>query len=323
MLNPSSSSIILTSIIILIINQIPYVLAQVPEINLMGQEYKWEPFGAAKISQNDTGLNISVKTDFRDELWSRAYLTTQINSTTNRSMILDIGYASSTSEGSISEYGSTASLAKAKFQAEFRDRNSDKILWSAALNNTNGQQVNQKFTLPGNIINQPVEFRLYIMTNGPGQHVLDVSKATLTASVPEPNLTASVPEPNLTASVPEPNLTASVPEPNLTASVSPNGNSDLVNLNIGVKQNPISPGEQQTVTLIASDPITGEPLDPIFVRLTIKDPSGNVIKDYTDNDGNLSPTFIIGENDIGTFMILGSALQAGVESSKSLTFEVQ
>ncbi|HEX5921130.1 MAG TPA: hypothetical protein VFY55_05065 [Nitrososphaeraceae archaeon] len=100
-------------------------------------------------------------------------------------------------------------------------------------------------------------------------------------------------------------------------------NSNLVNLDISVKQNPISPGEEQTVTLTASDPITGEPVDRIFVHLTIKDPSGNVVKDYTDIDGKLSLTFVIGEDEIGTFIVLGTALQAGVESSESLTFQVQ
>ncbi|HXV89474.1 MAG TPA: hypothetical protein VD710_10355, partial [Nitrososphaeraceae archaeon] len=131
--------------------------------------------------------------------------------------------------------------------------------------------------------------------------------------VPEANMTAEVPE------VPEANMTAEVPE----ANVPQVNNSNLVKLDISVKQNPISPGEEQTVTLTASDPITGEPLNRIFIHLTIKDPSGNIVKDYTDIDGKLSLTFVIGENDVGTFTILGTASQAGVESIKSSTFQVQ
>src|SRR6187455_2423534 len=154
-----------------------------------------------------------------------------------------------------------------------------------------------------------------------------VPEANLSANVPVPeaNLSANVPVPeaNLSANVPVPeaNLSANVPVPE--ANIPQNNNSGLVKLDIGVKQNPISPGEEQTVTLTASDPITGEPIDRIFVHLTIKGPSGNIVKDYTDNDGKLSPTFVIGENDVGTFTILGTALQAGVESRKSLTFQVQ
>ncbi|HEY7695994.1 MAG TPA: hypothetical protein VH797_07840, partial [Nitrososphaeraceae archaeon] len=154
----------------------------------------------------------------------------------------------------------------------------------------------------------------------------EVPEANLTAAVPE---TPEVPEANLTAAVPE---TPEVPEANLTAAVPPQANltdvptqnnTGLVNLQLSIKQNPIAPGEQQTVTLIASDPVTGAPLDRIFVHLTIKDPDGNIVKDYTDNDGQLSPSFVINEGEVGPFTVLGTALQAGVESSKSLTFQVQ
>jgi polyhydroxyalkanoate synthesis regulator phasin len=153
--------------------------------------------------------------------------------------------------------------------------------------------------------------------------------------IPEVNITeAEVPEANVTEAevpeIPEVNITeAEVPEANVTeaevpeANVPQDNNSNLVNLNISVKKDPISPGEEQTVTLTATNPITGEPLDRIFVHLTIKDPSGNVVKDYTDNDGKLSPTFIIGADRVGTFTVLGAALQAGIESSKSLTFQVE
>lgn len=125
------------------------------------------------------------------------------------------------------------------------------------------------------------------------------------------------------SNVPEANLTTTeTTESNLTAFPTQN-NTGLVNLELSIKQNPIAPGEQQTITLIASDPITGAPVDRIFVHLTIKDPAGNIVKDYTDNDGQLSPSFVINEGEVGTFTVLGTALQAGVESSKSLTFQVQ
>ena len=150
------------------------------------------------------------------------------------------------------------------------------------------------------------------------------NEVNVTADVPEPeaNVTAGVPEvpeANVTAGVPEANVTAGVPE----ANVPQDNNSNLVKLDISVKQDPITTGEEQTVTLIASDPTTGKPLERIFVHLTITDPSGNVLIDYTDNDGQLSPTFIISEDAVGTFTILGTASQAGVESIKSLTFQVQ
>jgi hypothetical protein len=100
-------------------------------------------------------------------------------------------------------------------------------------------------------------------------------------------------------------------------------NSDKISLDLSVEHNPISAGERQTVSLTASDPATGNTLDRVFLRLTIKDPSGNIVKDYTDNDGTLEPSFRINEDVTGTFSVLASASQAGIETTKSITFVVQ
>jgi len=100
-------------------------------------------------------------------------------------------------------------------------------------------------------------------------------------------------------------------------------NSDKITLDLNVEHNPISAGERQTVTLTASDPATGNPLDRVFLRLTVKDPSGNIIKDYTDNDGSLSPSFRLSEDITGSFSVLASASQAGIETTKSMSFVVE
>jgi len=100
-------------------------------------------------------------------------------------------------------------------------------------------------------------------------------------------------------------------------------NSDKITLDLSAEHNPVSAGERQTITLTASDPVTGNALDKVFLRLTVKDPSGNIIKDYTDNDGKLSPSFRLNEDITGTFSVLASASQAGIETTKSLTFVVQ
>ncbi len=100
-------------------------------------------------------------------------------------------------------------------------------------------------------------------------------------------------------------------------------NSDKISLDLSVEHNPISAGDRQTVSLTASDPVSGNTLDRVFLRLTIKDPSGNIVKDYTDNDGTLEPSFRIDEDVTGTFSVLASASQAGIETTKSMTFVVQ
>jgi hypothetical protein len=72
-------------------------LAQVQEINLIGQQNIWKPFVAATLSQNNTDLNIIVKTDNNGKLWNRAFFQTQINSPTNKSPILNLDYGSRSS----------------------------------------------------------------------------------------------------------------------------------------------------------------------------------------------------------------------------------
>jgi len=119
------------------------------------------------------------------------------------------------------------------------------------------------------------------------------------------------------------NLQNSSPQSETSIDTTNTSNSDKIMLDVSVEENPIPAGEKQTVTLTASDPATGNTLDRVFLRLTIKDPSGNIIKDYTDNDGKLSPTFELDEDITGAFSVLASASQAGIETSKSMTFIVQ
>ncbi|MDW0192497.1 MAG: hypothetical protein QOC37_11260 [Nitrososphaeraceae archaeon] len=133
---------------------------------------------------------------------------------------------------------------------------------------------------------------------------------------PETNASLNVPEPqpetNASLNVPE------VPETNASEIVTPR-----IDLNITVGKDPITRGENQMVTVLALDPTTGKELDRVFIKLEIKDPVGILVKYYTGTEGNLTRTFKIGENATGTFIISATASQAGVQSTKSLTFQVQ
>ncbi|MDW0181404.1 MAG: hypothetical protein QOK78_11125 [Nitrososphaeraceae archaeon] len=127
------------------------------------------------------------------------------------------------------------------------------------------------------------------------------------SETPEPQ-----PETNASLNVPE------VPETNASEIVTPR-----IDLNITVGKDPITRGENQMVTVLALDPTTGKELDRVFIKLEIKDPVGILVKYYTGTEGNLTRTFKIGENATGTFIISATASQAGVQSTKSLTFQVQ
>jgi hypothetical protein len=134
--------------------------------------------------------------------------------------------------------------------------------------------------------------------------------------VPETNASLNVPV------VPETNASLNVPvvpETNASEIVTPRS----IDLDITVGKDPITRGENQVVTVVALDPTTGKDLDRVFITLEIKDPVGILVKNYTGTEGNITRTFKIGENAIGTFIISATASQAGVQSTKSLTFQVQ
>ena len=158
------------SLTVVIIFQHQWSVAQKPnlEINLLHEKLMWKPFSASIVSQNGTDLYMIAVTDLNSTLWNRVYLPIQLNSTTNSSVLFDLNYSTISNSGN------------ATFFSEVRDNSSNKVLWSTFLNNTNGRFVDQNFTLPSNIKNIPLEFRLYIVTNNVGEHALDVKRAILT-----------------------------------------------------------------------------------------------------------------------------------------------
>jgi len=148
------------------------VLIPSQEINLIDNQYTWKPYGDIIISQNQSNLQIVIVTYNKDKVYSRAFLPTQINSSMNKSL-LNLDYASQSNKGN------------ATFLAEIRDStgevtdNSSEILWYKRLNNTNGQLSNETHPIQSNIVNRPLELRLYATTNGPGEHILTVKKASI------------------------------------------------------------------------------------------------------------------------------------------------
>jgi len=149
------------------------VLIPSQEINLIDNQHTWKPYGDTIISQNQSNLQIVVVTYNKDKMFNRAFLPTQINSAMNKSL-LNLDYASQSNKGN------------ATFLVEIRDtagevtgNSSNKILWYNLLNNTNGQLSNETHIIPSNIVNRPLELRLYAITNGSGEHILTVKKASI------------------------------------------------------------------------------------------------------------------------------------------------
>ncbi len=155
-------------------------------------------------------------------------------------------------------------------------------------------------------------------TNAPASSDMQTSSPSSPQSETSINTTNTSPQSETSI-----NTTNTSPQSETSINTTNTSNSDKIMLNLGVEENPIQAGDRQTVTVTASDPATGNTLDRVFLRLTIKDPSDNIVKDYTDNDGELSPTFKLDEDITGTFSVSASATLAGIETSKSMTFVVQ
>jgi len=154
------------------------------------------------------------------------------------------------------------------------------------------------------------------------------SNQSSTVQLPLPTANTQTPASNTQTPASNNQTSASntqTPAPQSGASVDTTNtsNSNKINLEINVETNPIPAGDRQKVAVTASDPQTKNTLDRVFVRLTIKDPSGNVVKDYTDTDGELSPSFRLDKDITGTYSVLASASQAGIKTTKSTTFIVQ
>jgi hypothetical protein len=140
------------------------------KINLLDNEHNWKPRKGVMVSEHDGNLNISVISNQTDKVKKVALLKTRLN-LTERPLLLSLTYASK------------SSLGTGTFKIGIADRNQDKILFSSSLNNTSGNLTNQTFILPKNIGGaKPLEFRLYIFTDGPGKYLLNFKRIHITYS---------------------------------------------------------------------------------------------------------------------------------------------
>jgi len=136
-------------------------------INLINQNHIWKAWNYTKILENVSNLAITVKTNNTNKTSNSATLQTQINMT-GSPLILTLDYVSESHK------------KKATFYAEIKEKDSGhKTLWIHPLKRTSGNLIKEKFFVPSDLVNRPVEFRFIIVTNGSGEHALTVKKATV------------------------------------------------------------------------------------------------------------------------------------------------
>jgi aldose sugar dehydrogenase len=130
--------------------------------NLTDENHYWKPFFDTNVTQTNGNLTISIINNYTQKIYNRAFLQTQLNTSTIAPPILTLDYAS--------KYLYYPPARKPIFIIEIRDVKSNNILWSAFLNVTSGKLLNDAFMLPINVLNKPIEFRLYIITEGGPSH---------------------------------------------------------------------------------------------------------------------------------------------------------
>ena len=130
--------------------------------NLTDENHNWKPFKPTNVSQTNGNLTISIITENPKKIFNRAFLQTQVNSSIIAPPVLTLDYAS--------KHVLHPPNRKPILIMEIRGDNSSKILWSAFLNDTSGRLLNETFLLPSNVLNKPIQFRLYIITEGGPSH---------------------------------------------------------------------------------------------------------------------------------------------------------
>ena len=133
-------------------------------INLIDDNHEWFPFYYAKVNHNNQTLSISVKTNDPNEIDNRAFLETTLVS---HPAVLTLEYTSQSMSGN------------AIFYVEIDDKMTGKAIWSSILDNTEGTLSTRTFLLPDNVSGKPIMIKMFIITEGPGEHLLTISEARI------------------------------------------------------------------------------------------------------------------------------------------------
>lgn len=169
-------------------------------IDLLSKRYTWSAASSASLLQNQEGLTINARTnDDNEHLYNGAVLKTHIDTTTTTEQDIQYPQLSPIPLSLSLDYASQSLKGNATFYAEIRydvsrinpqDGVADSVIWSSPLQNTGGKPItNQIFVLPSEILNKPIEFRFYVITNGAGDYVLELQKANILYRANEMNAT--------------------------------------------------------------------------------------------------------------------------------------
>jgi hypothetical protein len=135
----------------------------------------------------------------------------------------------------------------------------------------------------------------------------------------------------------ESKITNSIPHIDASSRTDPVGQTSNSSLSIYVNlaSNSVASGDAQTIEARVLDPITLSQINNAIIELELTDPSGTTMEEFSDDDGDISSTVVIGaegeeeegENTVsampGTFTVTLRASAVGYEPEfKKTTFEL-
>jgi hypothetical protein len=126
-------------------------------VNLIDQNHVWGTFNYAKLIATTDNMTIFVSPEKVTKIYNRGILTTDLK-LEERPLIMAIDYVSRSYVGD------------ASYALEIRSADGENILWGRALVNTQGESVREVFMVPSEVFSDPIEFRIYIVTEGLGHH---------------------------------------------------------------------------------------------------------------------------------------------------------
>jgi glucose/arabinose dehydrogenase len=134
-------------------------------VDLIDPGKNWEPIYDVDLNRSATDMILAVDTNRTSKIYNRVYLNETISFLVPPK--LDLVYSSNSING------------KAVFAFEILDSSNNSILLTSPLNETLGKIEEASFRIPQLIGESAIEFRLYIITEQPGRHILDIKRLEL------------------------------------------------------------------------------------------------------------------------------------------------
>jgi hypothetical protein len=148
-----------------------------PEMELISDKHSWKSRKDAEVSQADASLIILSKTNSTEKTTRHAIMRTELENFTKSPLLL------------LLEYSAKSSKTNTTYFIEIREKdatssnNFREVIFKSMLDNTRGYITKRLFILPAEIADRPVEFRLGINSNAPGEHKLAVKRASIMLNI--------------------------------------------------------------------------------------------------------------------------------------------